>query len=180
MTGRLVAIVGPSGAGKDTLMAALAAARPDIALVRRAITRPAEAGGEDHIPMTEAEFDAARANGAFMVDWAAHGLRYGIPKTALDDVARGRLVVFNGSRAALAAARQVFPALEVVMITAPAPVLAARLAARGRESLAQITARLERTRPDVPEGARVVVNDATPAEGVARLAAALSPAAAGA
>ena len=180
MTGRLVAIVGPSGAGKDTLMAALVAARPEIALVRRAITRPAEAGGEDHIPMTEAEFEAARAQGAFLVDWAAHGLRYGIPIRALEQVAQGGLVIFNGSRAALKAARAAFPALEVVMITAPAPVLAARLAARGRESEADIRARLARTTPDVPEGARVVVNDATLAEGVARLAAALSPAAAGA
>lgn len=180
MSGRLVAVVGPSGAGKDTLMAALAAARPDIVLVRRAITRPADAGGEDHIPMTEAEFDAARAEGAYLVDWAAHGLRYAIPRAALEDVADGRLVIFNGSRAALKAARAAFPALEVVMITAPAPVLAARLAARGRESEADIRARLARTTPDVPEGARVVVNDSTLAEGVARLAAALTPAAAGA
>lgn len=179
MTGRLVAIVGPSGAGKDTLISALAAQMPDMVLVRRAITRPAEAGGEDHLPMTEAAFETARANGAFMVDWSAHGLRYGIPYSALAQVAEGRLVLFNGSRAALEAARAVFPALEIIMITAPADVLAARLAARGRESHADIAARLARAAPQVPLGARVVVNDGTLEEGVARLRAALSPAAAG-
>lgn len=42
-TGRLFAVVGPSGAGKDTLIAAALAARPDLAIVRRVITRPVEA-----------------------------------------------------------------------------------------------------------------------------------------
>jgi ribose 1,5-bisphosphokinase len=181
MTGRLVAVVGPSGAGKDTLLAGLVAAYPRIVLARRAITRPADAGGEEHEALTEAEFAARAATGGFLFHYAAHGLQYGIPRSVLDHVAAGRTVVFNGSRAALAQARAVFPALEVVMVTAPAPVLAARLAARGREDAADIAARLLRGGAlEVPPGARVVVNDATVAEGVARLAAALNPAAAGA
>ena len=43
--GQIFAVVGPSGAGKDTLMAAAARARPDLHIVRRVITRPATAGG---------------------------------------------------------------------------------------------------------------------------------------
>lgn len=180
MSGALVAVVGPSGAGKDTLIAALCATRGDLVLARRAITRPAGAGGEDHEALSAAAFADRVAAGAFLVHWQAHGLCYGIPRTVLDDVAARRTVLFNGSRAALPAARAAFPALQIVMVTAPAPVLAHRLAARGRESAEDIAARLDRGALTIPDGAAVVVNDGTVAQGVARLAAALSPAAAGA
>lgn len=178
--GRLVAVVGPSGAGKDALLSALAAADPRVLRIRRAITRPAGDGTEDHEALTEAGFAARVAAGDFLLHWRAHGLGYGIPRAAVAaGLAAGRLVVFNGSRAALPAARAAWPGLEVVMVTAPPAVLAARLAGRGREDAAEIAARLARGGAlAVPEGARVVVNDGTLAEGLARLSAALSPAAA--
>ena len=77
----------------------------------------------------------------------------------------------------MAEAQRVFPGLRVILVTAPDAVLAARLAARGREALAEITARLARAGFVLPEGivADVVMNDASPAEGVARLLAALQP-----
>ncbi len=170
----LFAIVGPSGAGKDTLLAGALAARPDLVLVRRVITRPTEAGGEEFDGVTEAEFARRMAAGAFALHWQAHGLSYGIPAAQIDP---GRTVLFNGSRAALPAAQARFPALVVVLVTAPVAVLAARLAARGRETAADIAARLERAGFDLPAGldVRQVINDGTPAEGVARLLAALQP-----
>ncbi len=178
--GRLVAVVGPSGAGKDTLLAALVARHPAVVLARRAITRPATADAEDHMAMTPDAFAARVAAGAFLVHWQAHGLHYGIPREVLDAVADGRLVLFNGSRAALPAARAAWPALGIVMVTAPAQVLAARLAARGRETAADIAARLDRAALAAPDGAVVVMNDSTVEQGVARLAAALNLATAGA
>lgn len=179
MTGRLVAVVGPSGAGKDTLIAALIARRPDLVRARRAITRPPDPGAEDHEPLTPEAFAERLDRGAFLFHWDAHGLRYGIPREVLDDVAAGRTVLFNGSRAALPAARAVFPGLEVVMVTAPPDLLARRLAERGRETAREIAGRLDRGGLTPPEGAIVVVNDGTLAQGVARLEAALNPAAAG-
>ena len=119
-------------------------------------------------------FEARRARGDFALHWQAHGLSYAITHDALGPLQRGATVLFNGSRAALPQARAAFPRLEVVMVTAPVPVLATRLAARGRESAAAIAARLERSLLAPPAGARVVVNDGTVAEGVARLLAALS------
>lgn len=174
-TGRLVSVVGPSGAGKDTLLAALVERRSDLMLARRAITRPAEPGAENHEPVSPAEFAARLAAGKFLIHWSAHGLHYGIPRAVLDDLAAGRTVLFNGSRAALPQARAAFAALEVVMVTAPAPVLAARLAERGREAAEDIAARLDRAALGVPEGARLVMNDGDIALGLARLEAALSP-----
>ncbi len=168
----LFAIVGPSGAGKDTLIDGARTARPDLVVVRRVITRPTAAGGEDFEGVTGPEFDARLAAGAFALDWAAHGLRYGIPAAQLDP---GRDVLFNGSRAALPAAQARFAGLVVVLVTAPVAVLAERLAGRGRETATDIAARLERAGFDLPPGLRVrqVVNDGTAAEGIARFLAAL-------
>lgn len=170
----LFAIVGPSGAGKDTLLAGALAARPDLVLVRRVITRPTEAGGEDFEGVTQADFARRKTAGEFALDWQAHGLSYGIPAAQIDPA---RDVLFNGSRAALPAAQAKFPGLVVIVVTAPVAVLAERLAARGRETAADIAGRLERAGYEVPTGLHVrhVINDGTVAQGVARLLAALQP-----
>lgn len=149
------AVVGPSGVGKDTLMQAVAAARPDVALVRRVITRAADLGGEAFDAVEEAAFDARLAAGDFALHWAAHGLRYGIPATARAELAAGRLLLFNGSRAMLAEAAQVFAGLRVLHVTARPEVLAARLAARGREGAREIAARLARAEMPLPAGLAV-------------------------
>lgn len=169
----IAAIVGPSGAGKDTLIAGACAAWPDLRLARRVITRPSDAGGEDFDGVTPARFDALRDGGHFALDWQAHGLCYGIPRDQLD----GPAVVFNGSRAALPQAVARLPGLRVILITAPADVLARRLAARGREGSADIAARLRRADFAMPPGIAhlTVCNDACPAQGTARLLAALQP-----
>jgi phosphonate metabolism protein PhnN/1,5-bisphosphokinase (PRPP-forming) len=172
----VVAVVGPSGAGKDTLMAGARAAlagEPRIRFVQRAITRPAEAGGEEHRALTEAAFAAERAAGGFALHWPAHGLLYGIPRDIEADLARGHVVVANLSRAVLAEAASRYPLL-VLEITAPPALLAARLAARGREDAADVAARLAREAA-VPAGLAVhrVLNDGTVAAGIARVVAAL-------
>ncbi|MDR5654091.1 phosphonate metabolism protein/1,5-bisphosphokinase (PRPP-forming) PhnN [Ruixingdingia sedimenti] len=170
----IVAVVGPSGAGKDMLIAAAVARDPRLRRLRRVITRPAAAGGEDFEGVTAAEFAARKARGEFALDWQAHGLCYGIPR---DRIAGPGVAVFNGSRAALPQALARFPGLRVVLVTAPPAVLAERLAARGREPAAEIRARLERAAFALPEGvaAVTVMNDASPEAGVARFLAALQP-----
>ncbi|MEM0945277.1 MAG: hypothetical protein AAGI70_15175, partial [Pseudomonadota bacterium] len=69
--GRLIAVVGPSGAGKDTLLEGARAARPDLVLARRAITRPGSAGGECHDGLSPSEFERRRAAGGFSIHWQA-------------------------------------------------------------------------------------------------------------
>lgn len=176
----LVLVVGPSGAGKDTL---LAGARQALAhdtrfrFVRRAITRPAEAGGEDHEPLDDDAFDHRARAGGFALSWAAHGLRYGVPADIADDLGRGRVVVVNVSRGVIAQAAVRHPTM-VVEVTASPAILAARLLARGREDAASIAARVAR-RMDLPDGVPVVrvLNDAAIADGVAAMVAALRRAA---
>jgi phosphonate metabolism protein PhnN/1,5-bisphosphokinase (PRPP-forming) len=176
----LVAVVGPSGAGKDTLMG-LARARlagdARFVFAQRAITRPAEAGGEDHRALDAPGFAVERDAGGFALWWEAHGLSYGIPRAIEDDMAGGRVVVANLSRGVLPDAATRYQ-LRVLVITAPIATLAARLAARGREDAADIAARLAREAA-LPLGLDVetVMNDATPEEGATRVVAALSRAA---
>ena len=178
----LVAVVGPSGAGKDTLMAgARARIEPDprFRFVRRSITRPASAGGEDHEPLGRDAFLRRRDAGGFALWWDAHGLLYGIPRDIEADLAAGRCVVANLSRGALAEADARYPLL-VLEITAPPALLAARLAARGRDDPDAIATRLARSETPLPPFLRVrrVVNDGAPEAAAAQVLAALLEAAA--
>lgn len=144
--GTFVAIVGPSGAGKDAVMRYAAgglADRSDIHFVRRVITRPCDGGSEIHDSMDVAAFDAAEAAGAFALTWRAHGLRYGVPITVDGLVRRGAVVVANTSRGAAPAVRRRYGDSVIVEITAPAEILARRIAARGREAGADAGERLE-------------------------------------
>ena len=163
MSGVLVAVVGPSGAGKDTLMdAARAVLDQDerITFLRRAVTRPVGAGGEDHLPFARDAFLRARDTGAFALWWEAHGLFYGLPRTTLEEaLASGRVAVANLSRRVLGEAAARHP-LRVLEITASPSILAARLADRGRESATDVAERLSR-QVSLPAGLPVetVVND---------------------
>ena len=168
----LVLVVGASGAGKDTLLAgARERLRGDasVRFVRRAITRPADAGGEDHDAVTDAEFDSRD----FALCWGAHGLRYGIPADIAADLALGVIVVANVSRGVIAEAAERFPT-RVIEVTAPPEILAARLSQRGRETADDIARRLARN-VALPAGVETVtvLNDATPEDGIARFIAAL-------
>jgi len=178
-TGTLLLIVGPSGAGKDTLIDGARTALKDdprFIFARRVITRPAEAGGEDHEPTTDAEFARREHGGEFMMTWRAHGLCYGLPKSLENDLASGRNVIANVSRATLAAFAERFPSARVIEITAPPALRAQRLARRGREDAADIAERLAREVPRTPTSLRVstVDNDASPEDGIKRLLVALT------
>ena len=155
MSGRFIAVVGPSGVGKDSVMEALAASDSRFTLARRVITRPSDAGGEAFDGVTEAEFHHCTAAEDFALHWSAHGLHYGIPRSVDEVLAQGNDVLVNLSRAVLLEAQARFVRFEVVNLTATHDVLAARLASRGRETPEQISARLDRTAPPLPAGIHV-------------------------
>lgn len=160
--GTMVVVVGPSGAGKDSVMSYAArhfSGEARLRFVRRVITRPADAGGEAHEAIDMGGFRAREVEGGFAVSWDAHGLAYGIPRETLDQLARGVTLVANGSRSALPAFAEAYPRLKVVVVTARPDILAARLAARGRESAEAIAKRLDRAVPEIVIGADTVVID---------------------
>ncbi len=170
----LVLVVGPSGAGKDTLLDAAKQVLADdrrFRFVRRVVTRAADAGGEAHEPLTEAEF----VKRDFALQWQAHGLRYGIPADAISD---GSVTVANVSRTIIFEAAKRFP-VRVIEVTASQDVRTSRLVARGREDAAEIAARLARS-VAIPGGIPVetVMNDGSLDEGLTRFLAALNRAAA--
>ncbi len=168
MTGRLIAVVGPSGVGKDSVMSALAARRPSIELVRRVITRDPGLGGEDYEPVTEDRFAELLAADAFCLHWAAHGLLYGIPATVRDRLAEGTDLLVNLSRSVLPEMKRSFPTSAILSLTATPETLARRLQGRGRETPESIAKRLERSALGIPEGVPVIEisNDGSLAETV--------------
>ncbi|UXS33023.1 phosphonate metabolism protein/1,5-bisphosphokinase (PRPP-forming) PhnN [Agrobacterium tumefaciens] len=146
--GTMIVIVGPSGAGKDTLMeyaAAQLCGRPGFHFTRRVITRSGDAGGENHDAVSMTEFNRLQDEGAFAVSWQAHGLKYGIPAAVHHHLNAGEVVIANGSRSALPHFGAAFSRLKVVNIVARPEVLARRLEQRGRESREEILLRLERS-----------------------------------
>jgi ribose 1,5-bisphosphokinase len=146
MAGRLIYLIGPSGSGKDSL---LDAARERLAergcrIVRRVITRSAEAVGEAALGVSAQQFAGMEAQGAFALSWHANGLSYGIPREIDDWLAAGQDVLVNGSRGHLHNTRERYPDMLAVLLTVNPAVLRERLLARGRESVAEIDQRLAR------------------------------------
>jgi len=161
--GRLILVTGPSGAGKDSVMDWARQRTQGLPAVfaHRYITRAPEAGGENHVHLSPAEFAAREAAGLFALSWGANGLKYGIGIEIDAWMERGLTVVANGSRGNLPRALERYPELVPVLITAPPEVLAERLAARGRESSQAVLARLKRGAALTPsgEGLVTIVND---------------------
>jgi len=145
MTARLIYFMGPSGAGKDSLLDWL---RPQLLgpvhWAQRTISRPAVPAGEDHESVLPEAFAALRRDQAFALHWEANGLGYGIRHTQLAPLACGQWVLLNGSRAYLPEALARFPDMVTVHITASPSVLRERLLSRGRETPDQVEARVQR------------------------------------
>ena len=164
--GRLVLVVGPSGAGKDTLLRLAQAAcidDHDIVFPRRVVTRESSET-EDNMAMSQDEFRRAREHGDFAVHWEAHGHSYALPLEINDDILAGRAVVANVSRTVIGALRQAYANVVVVAITAPPDVLAQRLAARARHSDGNIADRLARSVDDASANADVTILNAGSAD----------------
>jgi ribose 1,5-bisphosphokinase len=148
MNARLIYVVGPSGAGKDSLLNWLRKQLPatsQVHWVRRTITRAPDGGGENHESVNLDEFKKILAHQGFAMHWRANDLHYGIRHEELVPLNRMQWVFVNGSRANLEKASEQYPGMVILHITASAEVLKQRLLNRGRESHDTIEARMRRT-----------------------------------
>jgi ribose 1,5-bisphosphokinase len=74
-------LIGPSGSGKDALLVYARehlTGSENVLFSHRYITRPSQAGGENHIALTQAEFDQRQQLGLFALSWQSHQYAYGI------------------------------------------------------------------------------------------------------
>nr|WP_210326954.1 phosphonate metabolism protein/1,5-bisphosphokinase (PRPP-forming) PhnN [Bartonella sp. M0283] len=170
--GWFVAIVGPSGAGKDTIMNAVHEVlknNPEFLFVRRIITRKAginsfndhdetsqNIGNEDNIGVSLEKFFELSQKASFSLQWFAHGIHYGLPMGIVDEVHKGKIVIANVSRAELEHAKELFGKVYVIEINAPIGILKERLLGRKREKITDIAERLKRANIPIqlPEGAK--------------------------
>lgn len=153
----VIAVVGPSGVGKDSVIRALTACAPGIQAVRRVITRPEGEEGEEFDRVSFEVFEKMASDGAFALHWSAHGLMYGIPQSIAAQRLGAKAVLVNLSRSILLRAQEAFGTLNVVSLTADADVLAQRLSARGRENAEGQARRLERAKSSLPRGLHRVI-----------------------
>ena len=159
--GRLVLVVGPSGAGKDSVIAgAKACCANDRAIIfpRRIVTRPATVN-EDHLSVSNCGFDEALRSDTFALWWQAHSLKYALPISINADIRSGRTVVCNASRGIVKVARTRYRHVISVLITAHAELLATRLEDRARDSDGPVEDRIERNAIYVDFSADVVIDN---------------------
>jgi ribose 1,5-bisphosphokinase len=175
--GRIVLIVGPSGAGKDTLIRIVrerlandATGNLRVDFPKRFVTRPASAA-EDNVELNDETFEEQAAQGAFALMWHAHGFSYGLSKSIDEACAAGRTVVLNVSRAVIAMARARYVDSSIVYIDAAPEIRAQRLLSRGRESTAEVLDRLAKAPGAItPNDADLVItNDGRPEIGAEAL-----------
>jgi ribose 1,5-bisphosphokinase len=162
MSGAWVFVCGPSGAGKDSVIAwakKTLLAHPNIVFARRSVTRAMQAGS-DHDPLTESDFHAMVHTDSLCWHWQAHGFFYGIAQHYAAEVKAGRIVVVNGSRDHV---NTLSPSTDVrvVQVSADPEQLAARLVKRGRDAASAVAERLARNTRFVGMKADfMIVNDA--------------------
>ncbi|MDO5692110.1 MAG: phosphonate metabolism protein/1,5-bisphosphokinase (PRPP-forming) PhnN [Pseudomonadota bacterium] len=163
---RLIYVMGPSGAGKDSVLQwareHLPATKAGLPLhwARRTITRAPTDRGEQHESVSVALFHQLAHDGAFALQWEANQTSYGIRTEALAPLAWGDGVIVNGSRAHCPQALARFPRMKLVHVTASAATLRERLLARGRESADAVEQRLSRLAGNQPPAAHLeIVND---------------------
>ncbi|WP_421928176.1 phosphonate metabolism protein/1,5-bisphosphokinase (PRPP-forming) PhnN [Neoaquamicrobium sediminum] len=171
--GVFIPVVGPSGAGKDSLIARARHhldSRPGFLFARRIVTRPSDPHAEDHDTLDSAAFGEAEAAGAFALAWRSHGLCYGIPVTVDETIRDGGVVVANVSRGVVTEIRRRYRNTMPVLVTVSRDVLAARLATRGRETAEEIASRIRRNDEygTLDADCRVIDNSGTLDEAAAR------------
>lgn len=167
-TARLTVLAGPTAVGKGTVVQALRARHPDLAVSVSATTRaprPGEVDGVHYHFVTDARFDELVRDGR-MLEWAlVHGAhRYGTPRGPVEEkLARGIPVLLEIDLAGARQVRAAMPGAQLVFLAPPSwEDLEHRLVGRGTEGPEERARRLRTARTELAaegEFDHIIVND---------------------
>lgn len=165
--GRLYVVAAPSGAGKTSLVNALAKAVPNVQISISHTTRnqrPGEENGVHYFFTTKPQFEALIAEGAFLEYATVFTNYYGTSRTFVEQtLAAGRDVILEIDWQGHAQIKRLFPASIGIFILPPSmEALHERLTSRKQDSAEVIAARLADAKEAVSHIAAfeyVVMND---------------------
>jgi guanylate kinase len=166
--GKLFVLSGPSGVGKDTVLASLSKIDSGFAICITATTRAMRHGeveGSPYTFLTRAEFEARIAAGDFLEHAEVNGGNlYGTPKSWVEATrAAGTDAILKIDVQGGKSVRQLVPDVVLVFLAPPSlEALEVRLRHRGTETEEAIQIRLEDARKEIAASAEydyIVVND---------------------
>lgn len=145
-SGRLIVLSGPSGVGKDTVIAELIKLRPSLRHPPAYTTRPARTGeidGRDYSFVSSHAFSAMEADGQFLETASVHGNRYGTSRSRVEELlAQGYDVLLKLDVQGAAQLRAAGTEAIFVFLAPPSrEVLLDRLRRRETESPAELAIR---------------------------------------
>ena len=162
----LLAVSGPSGVGKGTMVKTLIARRSDVVESVSCTTRAPREGeidGKHYFFLSKEEFERRIAEGDFLEYDEHFGNYYGTPKSFVREALKTKSVIMEIDVVGALNAKKAFPECVLVMVVPPsAEELKRRLSGRASESELQIENRLARMEYELShkdEYDHVIVND---------------------
>lgn len=154
MCGVLVILSGPSGVGKDTVLAAWSAINPRVVRVVAYTTRPqrfGEVNGEDYHFVTTETFTEMAENGDFLEHKVVHGNLYATPRADMEKLlAEGKIAVLKiDVQGALSAMALRPDALTIFLLPPSFEELEARIRRRAADDEDTIRERLANARGEL-------------------------------
>ena len=164
--GLVVVLSGPSGVGKDSVLAAALARDDRLARVVTAKTRAPRRGevdGVHHLFLSAEEFDDLLARGGLLEHAEVYGHYSGVPRDQVEQLlGEGKTVVLRTDVQGARTLRRKIPQALLVFLTVPGVAdLERRMRARGGDDEAAMRRRLAVAREEMAEAVRfdhVIVN----------------------
>lgn len=162
----LLAVSGPSGVGKGTMVKTLIARRADVVESVSCTTRAPREGeidGKHYFFISREQFERRIDEGDFLEYDEHFGNYYGTPKSFVREALKTKSVIMEIDVVGALNAKKTFPETVLVMVVPPsAEELKRRLSGRGSETEKQIENRLARMEYELSHANEydyVIVND---------------------